>query len=383
MRLRFYNNIQLELKYYFTILFTCFSGVYITAQVTNTGLNDTAASKSLNKFNVSAYIDTYWGTDFQNNSQPAIPYMVSMNKINQANINLAMIDLRYQNKGFRAKLLPGFGTYMQANYINEKGIAQYIVEANAGILLSKKRNIWLDAGILSSPYTNESAISKDQLMYTRALGPEYSPYYLTGFKLSLPIHSKINLYLYLLNGWQEIKRQGNNLALGTQIEYRPNDKNLLNWNTYLGNEESPITPDYRTRFFTDFYWLYNPTKKLSVAASAYWGSQQRINTNGINELNSWGQINIAMSYRFYKKWSVSARIEHFTDPKSVMVSPITNVNGFVTNSFSTCLNLAINAHILWRTEFRYFTGMKDVYFNQQNIPSNHFIWGISSIAIQF
>ncbi|TAH08330.1 MAG: porin [Sphingobacteriia bacterium] len=353
------------------------------SQVVNTGINDTAAEKSLKKFNVSAYVDTYWGTDFQNKNHSDIPYMVSMNKINQPYINLAMIDFRYQSKNFRVKLLPGFGTYMKANYSNENGIAQYLVEANAGILLSKKRAIWLDAGILSSPYTNESAISKDQLLYTRALGPEYSPYYLTGFKASIPIQKKINLYLYLINGWQEIKRQGNSLAFGTQVEYRPNDKNLFNWNTYFGNESSSITPSYRNRYFTDFYWLHNPNKKMAIALSAYWGIQEKIIANGNKVSNNWGQMNLSMSYQFAKKWSVSGRVERFIDPNSVMVNPITPINGFSTNSVSTCLNLSINEHILWRTECRIFSSANNLYLNQQNIPANQLVWGISSITIRF
>jgi hypothetical protein len=294
-----------------------------------------------------------------------------------------MIDIRYQGSTFRAKLLPGMGSYMKANYSNENGIAQYIVEANAGVLLSKKKNIWLDAGILSSPYTNESAVSKDQLLYTRSFGPEYAPYYLTGLKLSSPIHSKINLYLYLINGWQEIKRQGNSLAFGTQVEYRPNDKHLFNWNTYLGNESSPITPNYRTRFFADFYWLYNPNEKIAMALSAYWGSQQRINTSGRTFADSWGQMNLSLSYKLSKNWSVSGRAERFIDPKSVMITPITNATGFSTNSFSTCLNWAINKHFLWRTECRLFNAKTTVYLDKQNLPSNQLTWGLTSIVVQF
>jgi hypothetical protein len=364
------------------MLIICFAFIYSKAQVSNTGINDTTSGKSIGKFTFSAYIDTYWGTDFQKQSQSTIPYMVSMNAINQPNINLAMIDLRYQGSTYRFKFLPGVGTYMNANYINEKGIAQYIVEANAGVLLSKKNNIWLDAGILSSPYTNESAISKDQLMYTRSMGPEYSPYYLTGLKLSLPVNATINCYLYLINGWQEIKRQGNSLAIGTQVEYRPNDKNLFNWNTYWGNESSPLTPDYRNRFFTDFYWLHNPSKKIAIALSTYWGTQQRINANGKISADNWGQINCSLSYQFYKKWSISGRVERFIDPSSVMISPVTNTTGFTANSFSTCLNFAINKHILWRTECRLFNGTTALYLNQQNLPSKQLTWGISSLVVQ-
>ncbi|PGH40009.1 MAG: hypothetical protein CRN43_05660 [Candidatus Nephrothrix sp. EaCA] len=56
---------------------------------------------------------------------------------------------------------------MNANYAAEPGTLKNIAEASVAVRLSKKRNYWMEAGVLSSPYTNESALSKDQLMYTR------------------------------------------------------------------------------------------------------------------------------------------------------------------------------------------------------------------------
>ncbi|MBL0083634.1 MAG: outer membrane beta-barrel protein [Saprospiraceae bacterium] len=88
-------------------------------------------------------------------------------------------------------------------------------------------------------YTNESAISKDHLMYTRSLAPEYVPTIFSGVKLTMPISAKVTAYLYLLNGWQQIKDNNVNLAFGSQLEYRPDDQNLINWNTYIGDESSP------------------------------------------------------------------------------------------------------------------------------------------------
>jgi hypothetical protein len=122
---------------------------------------------------------------------------------------------------------------------------------------------------------------------------------------------------------------------------------------------------------------------MSMALSAYWGSQQRINASGKISADSWGQMNLSMSYVLYKNWSVSARVERFIDPTLVMISPITNANGFRTNSFSTCLNWAINKNILWRTECRLFNGSNAVYLNQQNLPSNQLTWGLTSIVVQF
>ncbi|MBK8373095.1 MAG: outer membrane beta-barrel protein [Saprospiraceae bacterium] len=165
---------------------------------------------------------------------------------------------------------------MNANYQAEPNTLQNIVEASAGFRLFKKKEIWIDAGVIGSPYTNESAISKDHLMYTRSLAPEYVPYYLSGIKFSIPINKKINLYAYLINGWQQIQDVNKGKAIGTQVEYRPNNLNLINWNVYIGDERSQVSPQNRMRYFTDVYWIYNPEGKFSITSCAYVGNQNRL-----------------------------------------------------------------------------------------------------------
>jgi Putative beta-barrel porin-2, OmpL-like. bbp2 len=189
----------------------------IFAQVTNTATLDTTDLKIKGKVSVNGYIDTYYSYDFSNPASGTRPYSVSMNRHNEFTVNLAFADIKYSAPGFRARFVPAFGTYMNANYANESGTLKNILEAYVGIKLFKNKEIWLDAGVLGSPYTNESAISKDHLIYTRSFAPEYVPYYLSGLKFTLPLSPKVTAYLYLINGWQVI--QDNNS--GKSLEYLP------------------------------------------------------------------------------------------------------------------------------------------------------------------
>ena len=116
----------------------------------------------------------------------------------------AYLSLKYTADRVRATFTPGFGTYMNANYADERQTLENIVEAYVGIRLFKDKNIWLDGGVFSSPYTNETVYSFDQLTYTRSLGAENTPYYLTGAKLTVPLGPLWTIYLYLLNGWIRI-----------------------------------------------------------------------------------------------------------------------------------------------------------------------------------
>ena len=169
------------------------------SQVINTATMDSTDYKVKGRVTVEGYVDSYYAFNFNKPSGGDIPYFVSMARHNEVNINLAFIDVKYSSQRVRARVVPGFGTYMNANYANESGSLKNLVEANAGIRLVKDKGIWLDVGVLGSPYTNESAVSKDHLAYTRSLAAENVPYYLSGIKATLPVSKKVSLYLFLIN----------------------------------------------------------------------------------------------------------------------------------------------------------------------------------------
>ncbi len=145
------------------------------SQVVNTGVMDTSNFNYQGKVTVNGYIDSYYGYDFNKPASKERPYFVSMARHNEFNINLAYIDVKYSSARLRARFVPGFGTYINANYAAEPGVLKNIVEGNIGVKLFPDKNIWIDAGVFGSPYTNESAISKDHLMFSRSFAPEYVP----------------------------------------------------------------------------------------------------------------------------------------------------------------------------------------------------------------
>jgi hypothetical protein len=354
----------------------------LVAQVTNTAMIDTTNVKLKGRFSMEGYIDVYYGYDFSKPASKERPYFVSMARHNEININLAYISVKYTSPSVRAKFIPGFGSYINANYATEQGVLKNIVEGNIGVKLFKNKEIWLDIGVLGSPYTNESAISKDHLMYSRSFAPEYVPYYLSGAKLTVPLGKKVNFYLYLLNGWQQIRDVNDSKSIGTQIEYRPNDNLLINWNTYIGNENSELRPDFGNRYFTDVFFIYNQGK-FSGTSCFYVGAQETRLPNGTMENQIWYNANLIGKYNFISKVSLSGRLEYFDDPKSVQISPINPVNGFSSSSASLCLNYAIEENALFRLESRSFFSNKDVYKNAKGNPTKNSQMIIGSITIWF
>lgn len=353
------------------------------AQLTIPSLSNTTASPKSSSLTIGGYLDLYYGWQSGPDSQKDMPYFVSMASNKELTVNLAYLDLKYSTEDLRVHLVPGFGTYMQANYANEDAGFKNLVEASAGVALSKKKGIWLDAGILGSPYTNESAISKDHLMYTRSLAPEYVPYYLSGVKLTMPISPKVTAYLYLLNGWQQIKDNNDHLAFGSQLEYRPDDQNLINWNTYIGDESSPSNLQFGTRYFTDVYWIHNPGGRFTLTTCVYGGNQKTKEGNGKTSNHYWWQANVIGRMKWGQHFSVSGRLEYFEDKDQVQITSLNGIGQFSTGSAALDIDYKLKDNALFRLEGRKFFSDTEQYRNTDGEASKSALWLISNFTVWF
>ena len=134
---------------------------------------------------VSGVVDFFYGYDFnQPEGKMRLPFLCNHNRHNQLTLNLGLIKIAMTKGQFRSNVALHAGAYSVDNYADEPGILKHIYEANAGVLLSKKGNVWLDAGVFPSHIGFESAISTDNLTLTRSILAENTPYFLTGGKVS-------------------------------------------------------------------------------------------------------------------------------------------------------------------------------------------------------
>lgn len=334
------------------VTISSFFAISALAQVANPASLDTAKVVAKGNLAITGYIDTYYGYNFDHPVTGDNPYLTTANRHNEFDISLAFIDFRYNHPRVRARVAPGFGTFMQSNYGSEPSLLANIMEARAGVKLFKNKEIWLDMGVLGSPFTNESGISKDHLLYTRSLSPEFVPYYVTGAKLTWQVSSKLNAMFYVLNGWQEIRDKDNDRAVATQLEYKPSSKLLLNWNTFIGKEPAALNSYDGNRFFSDIYAVYDSGKKWAATACAYIGMQDLGPGIG-NQL--WYSANVCGKYSFNSIWSVSGRVDYFHDPNGAVSVLVTDpTKGLKAASGTLGINAQIIENALLRFEARQF-----------------------------
>ena len=338
-----------------------------------------SAKKSQLSF--TAYVEVFYSYDFNkpvNNDRPAFFY--SHSRHNEFNLNLGFLKVSYNADKVRANLALAAGTYINANYAAEPGVLKNIFEGNAGVKISKKKNLWVDAGIFSSHIGFESALSKDCWTLTRSILADNSPYFESGAKITYTSNNdKWVVSGLLLNGWQRIKRVNGNSALsyGTQVQYKPNSKVLLNYSTFIGTDKPDSSRQWR--YFNNVYGVINVNDKFGITAGFDIGFEQK--AKGSSIMNTWYAPVLILKYMVNNKWTVAARGDFYCDRNGVIIAS-TTPNGFQTAAFSFNIDYAPLSNALIRLEARYLKS-KDKVFAKENSFTNNNTFITSSIAVSF
>jgi hypothetical protein len=320
-------------------------------------------------FRLGGGLDAYYALNLSDMKSNNIPYYVSSARNNEFNINMAYLDFTFESERIKFRFAPGVGTYMNANYAAEQGLLKTPLEAKGAVRLTKKKAVWLEFGVLGSPYTNENPFSREQLMYSRSLAPEYVPYYMCGARVSSQLTEKLKLSAFVINGWQQIQDVNDGKSLGTSLEYKTGKQSTLFWNTYVGSERSSQNVDFRNRFFTDLYWVYQGASKWSFSSCVYVGNQQRMLNKLVNHF--WWQANVMARYSFGKFGSVSARVEYFHDPNSIQILPITTANGFKSFGYTLGYAIPVESNAMLRFEVKEMIARGDgLFYDKNNVAIN-------------
>lgn len=336
---------------FFFLLFSC-----------NFGYTQDSTTKKP-AFTFRLYLDAYYSYDFNkpsNSEKP--PFLYNHKRHKEISANLALVGFSYQEKSVRVNVGLMTGSYSRYNLANEPRLLRNLFEANAGIKLSKNRNLWLDLGTMPSHIGFESAISKDCWTLTRSILAENTPYYETGIRLSQTSkNDKLYSAILLLNGWQRIEILQTNLipAFGTQVTYKPISSLSINWSTFLGK----MKPDssIRWRFFNNFYAVYQLSKKIGITVGLDHGFEQKYPGSG--NFNTWYSPIIITRFAT-KEWSLAARIEYYYDKFGIVV-PLVNNQFFKMQGYSLNVDRKIGRNSMWRIEWRYLNNSSP-YFLMHN-----------------
>jgi hypothetical protein len=332
------------------------------------------------------FADGYYGYDFNHGAGQQRPgFLYSHSRQNEFTVNNAVLGLRYQDEQVRGALGLHAGTYVAANYAAEAPAIRPLYEAYAGFRPFAKA--WLDAGIFGSHIGFESALSKDNWTLTRSLMAENSPYYEAGLRLTYEASAKLTLTGLVLNGWQNIGENNQAKALGTQIQWKPTARLLLNSSTFYGNEQ-PQDSLRRRRYFHNFYASYAATRRLSLALVFDLGLQQASRPAGDAgpKYDRWHSGAAFVRYRLSDKWATTLRGEYYRSERGVIISLVAPVAGspdVLIRGGSVNVDYAPTAKVLARVEGRVLHAREPIFFDADGTSRNVYGNLTSSIAISF
>lgn len=310
-----------------------------------------AQTEKKSNFTVNAYAEAYYASATSFSAAKTLPEFIYNHKKGQeASINLAFLKVNYQKKRFRSNVALMVGDYSRYNLSSEPNWAKPILEANVGIKLSNKKNIWLDAGVMPSHIGFESAISADCWTLTRSILAENSPYFETGIKLSYSSPSeKWNLAVLALNGWQRINfvNEFKSPSYGFQLNYKPKTNLQFNYSNFIGynfieNQES-------LRHFHNVYAIFEPTEKVGFTFGFDIGNDKISNSkSGI----WYSPVGIAR-IKINSKLRTAFRTEFYSD-KNQLIIPTQTTAGSQILGLSSNLDCQIGDNWLWRMEVKNF-----------------------------
>ena len=317
------------------LFFTFFSFLFV--------LKTLAHEKDSLRFQMHGLIDGY-STFGKSNSIGKIPYLVSSSNLNSFQLNLNLMEFTWEKARWKVALSPAFGSYMQQNYANEKWYKRWVYEAYVQHNFKKSS---IAAGVFSSPYTQETPKSIDQLSYSRSLAPEYVPYYISGLKYNRALSSNLSISLFVMNGWQKMDYSDFSPSFGSLLEFIRN-RFKLNWSTYLGRETNANAKEPQTRLLSEWNVQY-VFGKWTLQSCLFVGTQ------GINFSRNWGQINSQLSYSCNERLRLYGRAEYFKDPSQLQLSrqQLASESFGVTYVLSDVMNIG--------TEFRLFHSEKKAF----------------------
>jgi hypothetical protein len=303
---------------------------------------------------VQGFVDVYYAYSFLAHPLRDRAFTTQPLKHNEFNLNLGAIDVRFQREHVRGRVALQTGTYVTSNFAAEPQLLKHVLEASAGTRVGD--NVWIDIGIFPSHIGFEGIFSKDNWTYSRSLLADYSPYYEAGVSVTFSASEEVTLRGLALNGWQNINETNDDKAFGTQLQYKPSGSVLLNWSTFVGNEQ-PDTVASRLRIFNDFYGVFAISEAWSIAAVFDIGFQKQMVGD---TYDVWHAASVMVKHTINQEWAIAVRGEYFSDRYGVII-PTGTPNNFQTIGGSVNMDYAPTQALLWRIEARLFSSKDEIY----------------------
>ncbi len=336
------------------------------------------AADTTTKIRLNGFVDTYYAYDVTRPADGERRYTTQPVRHDEANVNLAWLGVTVTRPKVRARVALQAGTSVQANYAAEPRagatsgpeVSRFIQEGVVGVKLAD--HLWIDAGIYFSYLGLEGWSSADNPTYTRSLVADYSPYYLSGAKLTWSPTPKLTAQVHLTNGWQNIAENNRSKAVGARVDYAVTPALTVSYGNFFGNER----PTGSTGVLRSFHQVM---AKGTVSSGTQWQAQLDAGRQG--RADWYGLVAIAR-HPLTPRVAFTARVERYADPDQVIITT-SAPTGFVANGVSAGLDVTIDTDVHWRSELRTIHAESPLYPRAVGTPTRTNGVLVTSLSVGF
>ncbi len=295
---------------------------------------------------LNGFVDTYYAFDFTRPADGERRFTTQPVRHDEVNVNLAWIGVTVERERMRARLAMQAGTSVQVNYASEPrngatsgpDLSQLLQEAVVGYRLADK--VWIDGGVYSSYIGLEGWTSADNPTYTRSLVAEYTPYYLSGAKLTWIATPRLTAQLHVMNGWQNISENNRSKAIGARLDYAVSPALTVTYANFVGNEAP--------RGSTGAVRVFNQVMARGTTGSLQWQGQVDL---GQQAGSRWHGLVAIVRRSVTPRVTLVGRVERYADPDQVIITT-SRPDGFTGNGASAGVDVQLDGGLRWRSELR-------------------------------
>ncbi len=266
-------------------------------------------------------------------------------------VDLATFSLAWHTKAAQLTIGLQAGTWADANYVDLDAGWRYVREAS--VRFNFDSTVWILGGLFPSHIGHESSINAENMLLSRSLNADLTPYYVAGAGVKYTPSSSFRVVAYVLNGWQRVVDNNDQLSFGSKVEWGYSDNSTVSWNTYIGNDE-PIGAA-RLRIHNNL-WLDHAISETVRAVLMGDVSLLENRMTGDYDVAWYGAVKGA--WRLTQLFRLGARVEYMNDPDNVLA--LTGP-AFQTVGASLGLDVFPMEHILLRSEIRSLNASEAVF----------------------
>jgi hypothetical protein len=272
---------------------------------------------SLSHFSLEGYADAYYAYYTDSVGPGNFQKFPTISpRSNSFGLNILQFAAKYDGPKVRAAATLHFGDIPLSAWSTTYN---FIQQAYAGVKLSKK--LWLDVGFFRSHIGTELLTPRENIASSIAIPTYYEPYYESGARLDWLATPKLEINLYVLNGYNIYQDNNQKKSLGASVLYTYDDNINVGYTDYIGDDS---LSGNHLRFHNNAFLNYQ-YKRLKLQIGGDYCTQMNADTIHTKTAVMYSAI-ITLKYQATNRYGIYTRGEWFQDPQGFMSGVFTDWN---------------------------------------------------------